>query len=110
MRNADSRLNLVWDEEAMEQFMQVAEYVNAGFGTERMVRFLEEVYHTADLLTINPNIGMLEPLLSDRSKTYRSIVVAKLDKMAYYVEDDTVYIMAFWDCRSNPINRITHLS
>ena len=40
-----------------------------------------------------------------RAKTYRSVIVNGLNKMVYYVEDDTVYIAAFWDTRMEPIEQ-----
>lgn len=104
-------MKLIWENIALEQFMQVADYVGSRFGEKRMGVFLQEVEHITDLLLANPYMGALGSLLSDRSKAYRSMVVCKKDRIVYYVDDnDIIHISAFWDCRSNPINRIQHLS
>ena len=104
-------MKLIWENIALEQFLQVAEYVGCRFGEKRMDVFLQEVEHITDLLLINPYMGALDESLSDRTKAYRSMVVCKMDRIVYYVDDnDIIHISAFWDCRSNPINRIQHLS
>lgn len=45
-------------------------------------------------------MGAIDPLFEDFSIAYRSIVINRLSKMVYYIDNDTViYIVAFWDCR-----------
>ncbi|MBQ3657931.1 MAG: type II toxin-antitoxin system RelE/ParE family toxin [Bacteroidales bacterium] len=92
-------MKLIWDEQALEQLKQVAGYVKRSFGVKRKNVFLREITHATDMLVLNPYMGALDPRLSDRSKSYRSIIVNKLNKMVYYVEDNAVIIIAFWDCR-----------
>ena len=103
-------MNLIWENIAFGQLMQIAEYIENNFGSKRMAVFLQEVDHITDLLLTNPCMGALEESLSDRSIPYRSIVVSKMDKMVYYVDDnDLIHISAFWDCRSNADNQTSHL-
>ena len=40
--------------------------------------------------------------MADRALTYRSLVVGKLSKIVYRVDDDTIHIVDFWDCRREP--------
>lgn len=49
-----------------------------------------------------PTIGFREPLLEGRRKLYRSVIIYQNYKMVYYVDDDTIWISAFWDMRMNP--------
>ncbi|MCR5453706.1 MAG: hypothetical protein K6F33_01805 [Bacteroidales bacterium] len=46
--------------------------------------------------------------MSNRFKSYRSIIINNLSKMVYFVDDnaDTIYIAAFWDCRQDPLSQI----
>ena len=44
-------------------------------------------------------IGQIDPLFSDREKTYRSVIINGLNKLVYFVGDDILYIAAFWDTR-----------
>ena len=49
-----------------------------------------------------PNIGTIDPLFSDRTEVYRSVIIDGLSKMVYFIKEDTIYIAAFWDCRQEP--------
>jgi len=49
-----------------------------------------------------PQIAPIEPELTEYTHTYRSLVVKKLYKIIYYIENDTVFISALFDCRQNP--------
>lgn len=89
-------MKLIWDEKALNQLKQVAWYIKKSFGVKRKNIYLREIHNAADMLLSQPYMGSLDPQLSDRSKSYRSIIVNKLNKMVYYVEDDTVTIVAFW--------------
>ena len=50
----------------------------------------------------NPYVGKIDPLFADRPRTYRSVVINGLSKMIYFIEDDLIYIAAFWDTRREP--------
>lgn len=54
------------------------------------------------MLRRSPYIGQIDPLFEGRAKTYRSVIVNGLNKMVYYIEDDTLHIAAFWDTRMEP--------
>jgi len=44
----------------------------------------------------------IEPLLSEFSELYRSLVIRKTYKVVYYIADDIIFIVAVFDCRQNP--------
>lgn len=50
-------------------------------------------------------MASIDPLFEERAKTYRSIIINRRSKMVYYIEDETIYIAAFWDCRKDPTNQ-----
>ena len=50
----------------------------------------------------HPNLGPIDPLYADRIVAYRSVNINGLSKMVYRIEDDIIYIAAFWDCRREP--------
>lgn len=104
-------MNLVWEDLAQEQLEEVANYIEHSFGLKYVRIFQQEVFHTTELLLRNPYMGALDPLLSGRTKSYRSIIVSKLDKMVYYIDDatDTLHVAAFWDCRREPKGQTRHL-
>ncbi|MDD6001755.1 MAG: type II toxin-antitoxin system RelE/ParE family toxin [Bacteroidales bacterium] len=102
-------MNLIWDEHSLLQLQSVADYIRGSFGVKRKNVFLREVKDTTILLLSNPYMGVKEPLLQDRSKTYRVVLIHSLSKMAYYVENNTIHIMAFWDVRCNAEDKTHHL-
>ena len=87
---------------AQTQIDQIADYLAIEFGEKSKEKFMDKVNQTLELLGINPYIGPQEPLLSDLSKEYHSIVVAKKNKAVYRVIEGIVNVIAFWDCRRDP--------
>ena len=49
-----------------------------------------------------PELGTIDSLLAYRKQQYRSIIVRRLNKIVYYIKDDTIRIAAFWDTRREP--------
>ena len=83
----------------------MADYIREQFGFKRKKTFMQEVRQMTQKLRRSPYIGQIDPLFEGRAKTYRSVIVNGLNKMVYYVEDDTVHIAAFWDTRREPTNQ-----
>ena len=86
------------------QVQATAEYIKELFGRRAEQKFKAKVREVTRLLAANPYLGPIEPLLADLPKTYRSVVIGKLNKMVYHIEDDekTIYVDDFWDCRREP--------
>ena len=95
-------MKVIWNKNADKTLQQTADYIMSEFGEKSMAKFLREVYHIADLLQFNPNMGRIEPLLDGFSKTYRSFVVTQYNKMVYYIDGNRIIITAFWDMRREP--------
>lgn len=49
-----------------------------------------------------PELGKIDPLFAHRKQLYRSIIVRRLNKIVYYIKDDTIRIAAMWDTRREP--------
>ena len=92
-------MKLRWHPEAKRAMLQVGRYIRKEFGLKHALRFKQEVDETAKKLMRSPNIGQIDPLFNDMPVTFRSIIINGLNKMVYYVEDDTINIAAFWDTR-----------
>ena len=90
---------------AKQQIRQTAKYVLKQFGKRRKDKFLQEVRHARFLIADNPNMGSIEPLLVKHTTTYRSLVVNKLNKIVYYIDNDIIYIVDFWDTRREPVSQ-----
>ena len=88
---------------AKEQIRQIAKYILKEFGKDRRDEFMKEVRQTRRLIEGSPNIGPVEPLLSNRAVMYRSYVMNRLNKIVYHIDGDIIYIVAFWDVRRDPV-------
>ena len=96
-------MKIEWDPKATNGKNKIANYIREEFGVKSTRRFMEEVDHVAEMIMQFPNMGVIDPLFSDRKKAYRSVIVGGgLSKIVYTVEDNLVYIAAFWDCRQEP--------
>ena len=95
-------MKVTWHPEATKGRRQIVSYIRRRFGIKYVKDFRQEVDQTVKLLSCSPNIGSIDPLFSNRSKTYRSLIINGLSKMVYFVENDTIYIAAFWDTRMEP--------
>ena len=95
-------MRVIWHPQAKEVRDQIANYISRQFGRKSKIRFLQEVRETTHLLKSSPDIGSIDPLFANRSKTYRSVIIHGLSKMVYYIDGDTIYIAAFWDTRREP--------
>ena len=75
------------------------------FGERIRQEFMDEVEQAVLSLTRMPTMGRLDPLFAHRKQAYRSIIVRRLNKVVYFVKDDTLHIAAFWDTRREPRNQ-----
>lgn len=55
----------------------------------------------------SPGIGKIDPLFSDRARTYRSVIINGLNKLVYFTEGDILYIAGFWDTRMDDEDQAT---
>lgn len=60
--------------------------------------FLDEIGRLPDF----PQMAAVEPVLINEPQIFRALVVQHNYKVIYYIEGDTIYIAAIWDCRQNP--------
>lgn len=88
---------------------QTARYIYVQFGKQARKDFRENIGNVLELLRNNPELGPIEPLLAGLQRTYRSIVIHRLNKLVYFVEDDIIYIVDFWDTRREPKSQAEHL-
>lgn len=92
-----------WDPGAKTSFRQIARYINMRFGRKARKNFMQEVKDMENSLKRSPNLGHIDSLFLGRPIAYRSIIINGLSKMVYYVKDDTIRIVAFWDVRREPV-------
>ena len=95
-------MTIIWQTEASASFRQIARYIQKRFGRKARLDFTQKVRSAETLMKNQPNVGSIDPLFSDRTIMYRSMIINSLSKMVYCVKDDAIHIVAFWDCRREP--------
>lgn len=95
-------MKVSWSKRAAKSAQSIATYIYKEFGRKSSRDFLMEIAHIAQLLEENPYLGQIEPLLLNKKKEYRSIVVNHLNKMVYYIQNHVIRIAAIWDTRKEP--------
>lgn len=99
-------MRIEWNRKAEQQWYSIASTINKTFGKEAVLEFARNVNEWQRRITINPEIAPLEPLLENRRKAYRSIVIHKCCKLVYYVnqKEEVVRIVALWDTRRDLVS------
>lgn len=98
-------MKVIWQSNAKKGRAQVSSYIYRRFGIQSLKKFKQEVDQTVKMIMLHPNIGILDPLFADRVLSYRSVVINGLSKMVYFIGDDAIHIVAFWDTRREPKNQ-----
>ena len=69
------------------------------FGFAAHAEYVEAIEDWKKLVLDNPQIGKEEPILEGMRKAYRSYVISELTKCIYYVENDFIIVVDWWDTR-----------
>ena len=88
--NAIKDLNAIYDFYSVKSIAAAIKLYNT---------ILDETYP----LSFHPQMAPIEPILSEKSETFRSLVVASGKyKVIYFVKYDQINITHVWDCRKDP--------
>ena len=66
---------VIWSPGAKAALDQTLLFIETEFGVKARIRFKNEVRRVNNLLKTNPELGPVEPLLSDLPVIYHSVVV-----------------------------------
>ena len=91
-----------WSYKAQKQQDAVADYIISELGSIALREFYQKIDDVESELVEFPETGKLEPLLKNRSRAYRSIVLTEKNKLIYTIEKNYIYIHALWDTRREP--------
>jgi plasmid stabilization system protein ParE len=94
------KVKVFWKPRAVSHLKKQAEWYAENMGIAAADKFWYGMIAAGDLLSANPYLGKIEPVLIDSAKSYRSLVQHKDYKIIYTLEDDKdVQIVAVWHCR-----------
>ena len=93
-----------WQKRAETELEKVSVYCTELFGKRIAEKFIETIDQQVKRLTKNPELGFPEPLLTERQRKYRSLMINEHFKLVYYYDKakDTLFIIDLWDTRREP--------
>lgn len=100
-----------WKKTAMAELTKATKYCAKTFGKRVAEKFLDSVDHQILLLAGNPLMGIHVPELDTSRRQYRTLLVHKLFKLVYYVDEkkSVLYIVSLWDVRCDPSTLISRI-
>ncbi len=94
-------MRLIWTAFAVTQLENIYLFVNNKSEMEAVSAY-NDILDEAEHLLLFSEMAPIEPLLSEFTELYRSLVVRNTYKLVYYIADDIIYVVAVFDCRQNP--------
>ena len=102
-------MNIHWPKRAAASLHRIEKYILQEFGEQERQDFIDEIDRSITALADMPTLGKIDSLFAHRKTIYRSIIVRRLNKVVYYVKDNTIHIAAVWDTRREPKNQAKHV-
>ena len=87
--------------EAAEDMENIYSYY-AEYNENYAVELYNHIIEEAELLRCFPYKAPREQLLEENPEEYRSLIIRHSYKLVYFVENDTINVVAVFDCRQNP--------
>jgi plasmid stabilization system protein ParE len=93
---------IIWTYRAKKQLKQIFNYYLEVAGRPIAKKIVTDMRNATKPLLIFPQMAAVERALVGYPYIYRSLVVRKIFKIVYKVEDNTIYIITVWNCQQNP--------
>ena len=101
-------MQLVWEKEAFSLWEDTARYIERQFGYLSMINYINSTIDIEQELMEHPKMGIEEPLLAGDSVVFRSIRLAKHNKLIYFISDK-INIVDIWDTRREPKQQVSRV-
>ena len=102
-------MRVEWSPRALHEWENTVRYVFREFGRKAAEEFEQDILRWEERIAVNPELAHQEPLLKNRAKFYRGLIVSKHSKLIFYVEEEVIYIADLWDMRREPSRLSKHL-
>ena len=102
-------MTIIWHPEATLSAAQTAEYIRLQDGEIASGAFIQAIEEALATIKAYPECGPEERLFRKNPLHFRSVPIQKLSKIIYLVEDNTIYVVDFWDIRMKPWTLITRV-
>ena len=95
-------MNVEWTPQARSAVIETMIYIEETFGTKAMSDFADAIAESEMYLARDPYMFKIEPLLESCADTFRGLLVKKINKIIYRIDNNSVYIVDFWNLRMSP--------
>ena len=102
-------MKVIWHPEATLSAAQTAEYILLRDGEVACESFIASIDEVVKTIERYPLSYQEERLFRKNPLHFRSAPIQQLNKIIYLVDDDTIYIVDFWDTRMKPWTLITRV-
>lgn len=102
-------MNILWLELAEEDLDSIYQFYAKDKSIKVAYKIYNEILDVAESLADFPQMASIELDLSEEGEEYRSLIVRKHFKLIYFIENESIYIAAVWDCRQNPQTNVSKL-
>ena len=92
-------MHIIWSDRAYVRRQAIEDYILFSFGFAAHAEYVATIEDWKKIVLENPQIGKVEPILEGMRKEYRSYVISELTKCIYYIEDDFIIVVDWWDTR-----------
>ncbi len=97
-----ARMRIRVKKEAKRRFRQILLEGKKLFGVRVTNRLYETYIHDLELLSQNPLMGQIEPILLNEPFVYRALPIHGHYKLIYRIDKDIIYVVDIWDTRREP--------
>ena len=94
-------MKVLWTIFAENQLDRIYDYIQIQ-NAYAAVEIYNDIVDESAMLAHFPLMGVIEPLLSEFSEEYRSLIVRRNYKIVYYIDSEVIYVVAVFDCRQSP--------
>jgi plasmid stabilization system protein ParE len=91
-----------WSKNAKDDLEKIITYHLEEKGIRATHKIYSQIEKAVKTLRNFPQMAAIEPLLSSESKEFRALLVTRIYKIIYYIDNNTIVILAIFDCRQNP--------
>lgn len=91
-------MRIEWSEDALGDLREIISYVSSSFGGRKAIEVFGEIRDAVNLLSDYPFMGKVFVKDTMMSGTYYT-VPSKLHQIVYFVDSETINIVAVWNNR-----------
>ena len=93
-------MRIEWSEQSRNDLRGILSYVGVNFGRRKAEEVLSDIRGSTEVLKDFPSLGRVFVKDPEQGITYRSLS-AKLNKIVYFLENETITIVTVWQNRQD---------